>query len=71
MLRVNLTIAIVAMVVPTNKTTYDENNTAVEHVYECYSPPLNSPEMYLGNETSDATKQIKALDVRLYLLIYL
>ncbi|XP_065339933.1 sialin [Cloeon dipterum] len=56
MLRVNLTIAIVAMVEPTNKTMTIDNdtNTAHYHEYECYKPPAVSiiPE---DNATSDAT----------------
>lgn len=54
MLRVNLTIAIVAMVNPTNKTVEMENGTTsvYHHSYECYTPPHVD---YLDNATTDAT----------------
>ena len=54
MLRVNLTIAIVAMVNPTNKTYEMDNGTmAVHHTeYECYTPPHLD---FLDNATTDAT----------------
>jgi len=58
MLRVNLTIAIVAMVNPTNKTVELDNGTSVyHHSYECYTPDESEMLHYLDNATSDATSK--------------